>query len=91
LVYKLRSARPNHLVCRCAKIRWAALGNNCSLDSPQRVALTAQVFHLHVGHFSLALTTYNLLDLRVLGQRITRPKLGLAKAHRNVRVNECHD
>jgi hypothetical protein len=52
---------------------------------------SAQGFHLHVGHFSLALTAHDLLDLRVLGQRITRPKLGLAKAHRNVGVDECHD
>ena len=46
--------------------------------------------HLHVGHLSLTLTAHDLLDLRVLGQRVTRTKLGLAKAHRNVRVNECH-
>jgi hypothetical protein len=46
---------------------------------------------LHVGYFSLTLTALNLLNLRVLGHRVPRLKLGLAKTHCNVGVDKCHD
>jgi hypothetical protein len=46
---------------------------------------------LHVCYFSLTLPALNLLNLRVLSQRVPWTELGLAKTHCNVGVDKCHD